>query len=171
MSVTEDDPRYLEWPDRKPTLEQRKLKKLTSDPLGTLGETVTKSVSRSVGQTLGRAGGAAGKRAGAALAKNAAAAASAAVTLGKLGLVGAAGYAAYWLTSKLQSVRFKTWDDLQYELANRYRHARQAAEAEYGRPLTADETASFTRWYKAERDRYMQLQREGRAISSFKFGD
>ncbi len=160
VSVTEDDPRYQDWPSRKPSAAQKRVNQVTQDPGGFIRKETEKAVGKAVGQGITKARPAI-----------VAAVTKYAPTALKLSLIGAAGYAAYWLTSKLQTVRFKTWDDLQYELANRVRHARQAAAAEYGRPLTPEEIKAIDTWYRAARTRLQEQQAAGRAISTFKFGD
>lgn len=174
-SVTEDDPRFDEWPTRKPTLEQRKFEKLRQDPVGTVRETVSKSVARGLGRAVGQGSTAVGKaikkRAPEWATRAKAVAAVALPLLAKATLVGAAGYAAYWLTTKLRSVRYRTWDDVFYELANKVRHARQAAAAEYGRPLTPDELKSFGDWHKGELAKLQAMRSRGVPVGGFKFGD
>lgn len=68
--------------------------------------------------------------------------------IAKTGLVLAAGYAAYWITTQLQRFRNATVADLRYELANQYRTARRAFAAQYGRNLTPAEQADLATWYK-----------------------
>lgn len=68
--------------------------------------------------------------------------------IAKTGLVLAAGYAAYWITTQLQRFRNATVADLRYELANQYRTARRAFAAHYGRNLTPAEQADLATWYK-----------------------
>lgn len=95
-------------------------------------------------------------------------------SLAKYSLVGLAGVAAYELTSKLRTLRHKTYADLLYDLSNEYRHARQAAAAGAGRPLTPDETAQFTSYYKAKRAEIEAARDAGRSItglSNLIFGD
>jgi len=67
----------------------------------------------------------------------------------KASLVGLAGLAAYYLTSKLQKLRYKTYDELRYEAANAYRQARQQVAAEQGRGLTPAESAQLSQYFKA----------------------
>ena len=67
----------------------------------------------------------------------------------KASLVGLAGLAAYYMTSKLQKLRYKTWDELKYEAANAYRQARQEVAATQGRGLTPAENAQLAQYFKA----------------------
>jgi hypothetical protein len=93
-----------------------------------------------------------------------------ALAIGKVSLVGLAGIAAYKVTEKLQKLRFKTYADLRYDLANQYRHARQNV----GRLLTAPEAASYAAWYKQKLAEIDQAERSGRSItgiSNLIFGD
>lgn len=102
----------------------------------------------------------------------------AAVALGQLALIGAAGYLAYRITAKLLTVRYQTWDDLQLEVANEYRRARQelagmTAENE-GRALTPAELKNTSDWYKNASGRLRRLKASGadvRDVGSLIFGD
>lgn len=66
----------------------------------------------------------------------------------KASLVGAAGLGAYWLTSQLMKLRFRTYDELRYAASNAYRQARQEAAAQAGRGLTPAENAQLATYYK-----------------------
>jgi hypothetical protein len=93
-----------------------------------------------------------------------------ALAIGKVSLVGLAGIAAYKVTEKLQKLRFKTYADLRYDLANEYRHARQNV----GRLLTAAEAASYAAWYKQKRADIDAAESSGRSVSGIGnliFGD
>lgn len=82
----------------------------------------------------------------------------------KASLVGAAGFGAYWLTSKLQKLRFSTYDELRYEAANAYREARSQAALQAGRGLTPAENAQLAQYYKQRIALLNQYQAEGRPI-------
>jgi len=164
VSVTQDDARYLEWPTSKPSLQTRKINQLIDDPVKVASTEAVKVASRSATR-LSR------KIVPAVTAIAARYGMSAAGLAARASLVGAAGFAAHWLTTKLRTVRWATWDDLQYDLANRVRHARQAAAAEYGRPLTPEEIKGIDTWYRAAKARLLAQQAAGATISTFRFGD
>lgn len=84
----------------------------------------------------------------------------------KASLVGAAGLAAYWLTSQLMKARFKTWEELHWELANQYRAARQQAAAGAGRGLTPQENAQFSAWFKQKKAELEARQASGESLRS-----
>jgi len=92
----------------------------------------------------------------------------------KASLVGLAGLAAYWVTKQVQRIRFKTYDDLRYEVAQAYRRSRQAiAEAE-GRGLTPAEGAQLSQWFKARTATIDDMERRGeniRDVYHLTFGD
>lgn len=93
-----------------------------------------------------------------------------AIAIGKASLVGLAGIAAYAVTSKLLTLRFKTYSDLRLDLANQYRRQRAAV----GRPLTAPEAASYAAWYKQKVAEIDDAERSGRSVSGVQnliFGD
>jgi len=93
-----------------------------------------------------------------------------ALAIGKASLVGLAGVAAYELTKKLMTLRWKTYADLRFDLANQYRHARQNVP----RALTAAELASFKQWYDAKSAEIDAAERGGRGlvgIQNLIFGD
>lgn len=85
--------------------------------------------------------------------------------IAKTALVGAAGYAAYWLTSKLQKLRYKTYDDLRYDAANWYREARRAAALDAGRGLTPAESAQLSQWFKAKMRLLDNYEASGQRVS------
>lgn len=94
---------------------------------------------------------------------------AAATMLAQYAAIGAAGYLAYRITAKLLTLRYKTWDELLYDVANEYRHQRQqlaglTAEQE-GRPLTKAELDSAALWYKGATARLKALRAEGVPIS------
>jgi len=162
--VTEDDPRYQDWPSRKPTAQEKKVNQVIADPVGVATREAVKAGTRASGK-VGR------KVAAAATALAARYGMTVAGVAARATLLGAAGFAAYWITRKLQTVRWTTYDDLQYDLANRVRHARQAAAAEYGRPLTPEEIKAIDTWYRATRSRIQEMQARGVPLSTFRFGD
>lgn len=84
----------------------------------------------------------------------------------KASLVGAAGVAAYWLTSQLMKARFKTWAELHNEVANQYRAARQNAAAAAGRGLTPEENSQFSQWYKQKASELRQREAAGESLRS-----
>lgn len=162
--MNQDDPRFEEWPSRKPTAQQRKIEKFKADPVGVTRGAVEKAVERSVSRTVSRHAPKISAKVGAGIA-------AAAPLAAKGGLLAAAGFASYWLTSKLRSVRWATYDDLLYDISNRYRHARQAAEAEYGRKLTPEESAQFKRFYDMRVAEVREAQARGQRPMTFRFGD
>lgn len=91
--------------------------------------------------------------------------------IAKASLVGLAGYAAYWLTSKLQRYRYKTYDDLRYAAANAYREARQQAAADNGRGLTPAENKQLADYFKQSMAQLDQWERDKRPIHQLTFGD
>lgn len=100
--------------------------------------------------------------------------ASAGAVLAKATLIGAAGLAAYYVTSKLRTLRYKTYADLRYDAANEYRKARAAAAAQAGRALNAAELASLAEWFKAKMRHLDDAERAGRSVSGVSnliFGD
>lgn len=99
---------------------------------------------------------------------------TAGAVVAKATLVGAAGLAAYWITSKLRTLRYKTYADLRYDAANQYRAARQAAALQAGRALNAAELASLGEWFKAKMRHLDEAERSGRSVSGVSnliFGD
>jgi len=99
---------------------------------------------------------------------------SAGAVVAKATLVGAAGLAAYYITSKLRTIRYKTYADLRYDASNQYRQARQAAALQAGRALTAAELGSLSEWYKAKLRHLDEAERSGRSVSGISnliFGD
>jgi len=93
-----------------------------------------------------------------------------ALALGKASLVGLAGIAAYKATQALQRLRFKTYDDLRFDLATEYRRQRQNV----GRLLTNAENASYAAWHRAKLQEINNAERAGRSItgiSNLIFGD
>lgn len=89
-------------------------------------------------------------------------------TIAKASLVGAAGLAAYALTSYLQRARFKTYADLKKEVADAYRHARQQAAEAAGRPLTREELAQFTAYYRSRRALLDQAEAAGVSLRNIR---
>lgn len=136
---------------------------------------VQEDIRKRVGSTIQRqvetAAGRIGKTAGTALAKNAG---TVAVNLAKASVVGLAGFAAYWMTSKLLTLRYKTYAELRWEASNWYRRARAAAAEQAGRPLTGAELQNFKQWYDARIARLNEAERAGRPVSgatNLIFGD
>lgn len=102
----------------------------------------------------------------------------AAMLLGQVALIGAAGYAAYAITSKLLTLKYQSWDDLQKDVADTYRHARQEiaglTDVTEGRPLTAEELKATSDWYKNASGRLRRLKDSGadvRDVGHLIFGD
>jgi len=99
---------------------------------------------------------------------------TAGAVIAKATLVGAAGLAAFYITSKLRTLRYKTYADLRFDAANEYRRARTAAAAQAGRALTAAELASLSDWFKAKMRHLDDSERSGRSVSGISnliFGD
>lgn len=86
-------------------------------------------------------------------------------TIAKASLVLGAGLAAYYLTSQLMKLRYKTYDDLRYQAANAYRESRRAAAAQLGRGLTPQENAELARYFKARMQLLDQYEAAGKPIS------
>lgn len=107
--------------------------------------------------------------AGKAAVKAAGGIAPAALALAQYAAIGAAGYLAYRITAKLLTLRYKTWDELLYDVANEYRHQRQElaglTQAQEGRPLTQAELDSTALWYKGATARLKALRANGTPIS------
>lgn len=86
-------------------------------------------------------------------------------TVAKASLVLGAGLAAYYLTSQLMKLRYKTYNDLRNDASDAYRHARQQAAAQLGRGLTPQENAEFSRYYKARIALLNAYEAAGKPIS------
>lgn len=93
----------------------------------------------------------------------------AATMLAGYAAVGAAGYLAYRITAKLLTLRYKSWDELLYDVANEYRHQRQQlaglTQDQEGRPLTKEELDSAALWYKGATARLKALRANGTPLS------
>lgn len=63
-------------------------------------------------------------------------------------LVGAAGIAAYYITSKLRKLRFRTYDELRTAASLAYKESRRAAGEVNGTGLTPAQSAQLSQWYK-----------------------
>lgn len=127
-----------------------------------------KRVEAAVSRTTGAIGGSV------ASAATKAAAANVLKTVAKASLVGLAGVAAFYITSKLRTLHYKSYNDLRYDAANEYRQARQRAAAEAGRALTTAELSDLSKWFKARMARLDDAERSGRSVSGVSnlvFGD
>lgn len=136
-------------------------------PVRQAAERVVRDVSKAAETAAGEAAKRYGPVVGAWITRNAG-------RLAKGSLVGLAGVAAFWLTSKLRTLRFKTYDDLRYDLANQVRWARQRAAEGAGRPLTPDELAGFAQFHKTKLAEINAAQAAGRSITGVTnliFGD
>lgn len=142
-------------------------------------EAVSKAVTdiqKSVTKRLETAGGNAARTAGKAVLTAAAGVGvkTIALNVAKASVVGLAGFAAYWLTSKLRTLRYRTYAELRYEAANWYRRARAAAAEKAGRPLTGAELQQFKQWYDARIGRINASEAAGQPVSgaaNLIFGD
>jgi hypothetical protein len=79
-------------------------------------------------------------------------------------LVGA-GVAAYYITTKLMQLHYRTYDDLRYEAANAYRESRRAAAESLGRPLNAEELRQLALWFKQRKAYLDALEANGTPLS------
>jgi len=84
----------------------------------------------------------------------------------KASLVGAAGFAAYWLTTQAMKLRYRTYQDLRNETADLYRLARRETAQREGRGLTPAESASLSQWFKSKTAEINANERAGRPITS-----
>lgn len=76
-----------------------------------------------------------------------------------------AGVAAYYITSKLMQLHYRTYDDLRYEAANAYRESRRAAQESLGRPLNAEELRQLALWFKQRKAYLDALEANGTPLS------
>lgn len=128
-SVTEDDPRFTDWPERKPSAQQRKANKLLDRPLETISEEVTKDVSRKVASRVQ-----AGVRRGTSTVAARGAAALAASPLarvlpavGAVGALAAAGILGGWLMDRVgPAARLPTVGERINELSRNFVEAQGA---------------------------------------------
>lgn len=86
-------------------------------------------------------------------------------TVAKATLVGAAGLAAYWITSKLRTLHYKSYADLRFDAATEYRRARAEAATKLGRPLNSAELASLAQWFKVKMAEINVAEQSGRSVS------
>ena len=63
------------------------------------------------------------------------------------GILAAAGLAAYWATSQLMKIRYRTVDELTSAISMDYVRARREWEAREGRPMTQPEAKALYEWY------------------------
>lgn len=87
--------------------------------------------------------------------------------LAKASLVGAAGLAAYYLTTQLMRLRFKTWQDVKNGIAVEIARAKTKAREERGGPLTTAETDSFNQYFKSRMALVDQLIAAGESPTHF----
>lgn len=103
--------------------------------------------------------------AGRAIVKSAGGAAAMGKFVLKAGLIGAAGVAAYLVTTQLMKLRYNTYDDLRFNAANAYRKARADAVEVNGRGLTPAEGSQLAQWFKAKLQLLDTYERQGKKIS------
>ena len=178
--MTKDDPRFEQWSNRKPSPAAREAaREVGAATVPAAPESGIRGAASRVVQDVGKSLSSSAQQVAVAKAREYAPRVASwiganAAKLAKYSLVGLAGVAAYELTSKLRTLRHKTYPDLLYDLANEYRHARQTAAAGASRALTTDELAQFTAWYKAKRAEIEAARDAGRSItglSNLIFGD
>lgn len=91
--------------------------------------------------------------------------AAAAAFVAQAGLLVAAGLAAYYITKKLRTLRYRTWDEVRYQAAQEYRAARQKLATDAGRGLTPQENAQLSQWFKARLANADRYEAEGKKPS------
>lgn len=99
--------------------------------------------------------------------------AAAAGFIARSGLVLGAGVAAYYIASKLRTLRYKTYAELRADAADWYRWARQGRDGE-GKNLSPSELAQLSQWYKAKIALLNQHEAAGTKVSgvtNLVFGD